>query len=217
MTEDHNDQNDGTTGQPVSGAEAETAPTPVPETTGEAAIALPATTPPPSDPAPCPSSPTPRRWGCPRAPRSPTGTYALGALAGNPNLGEPTGRPYAGPPTDPGAPMWAAPVAPAAPRRQRPPRPQRGPGRRGGLRPPGRRRRHRPRGLDQQQLEPVGRPLLGQHAAPVRYGERVGQPLRERLAVRRGLRQLGQLRQLRQRQLRQRQLRARPAGRARAT
>ena len=39
-------------------------------------------------------------------------------------------------------------------------------------------------------------PPLGQHAAPVRYGERVRQPLRERLAVRRGLRQLGQLRQL---------------------
>lgn len=44
MTED---QNDKSTGQPGEGSTEETAPTPVPEATGEA-IALPATTPPPS-------------------------------------------------------------------------------------------------------------------------------------------------------------------------
>ena len=64
--------------------------------------------------------------GVPQGSEAPTGTYALGALAGNPNLGEPAARPYAGPhagpyagpPTDPGAPMWwgppATPVVPAS-------------------------------------------------------------------------------------------------------
>ena len=53
--------------------------------------------------------------GVPQGSEVPTGTYALGALAGNPNLGEPAARPYAGPPTDPGAPMWVPPAAPGAP------------------------------------------------------------------------------------------------------
>ena len=38
----------------------------------------------------------------------------MGALAGNPMLGESTGRPYAGPPTDPGAPVWPGPAAAGA-------------------------------------------------------------------------------------------------------
>ncbi len=116
MTEDHSDQNDETAGQPVSGseAEAETAPTPVPETTGQA-IPVPETTPPPVDPGSLPQQPDTPPMGVPQGSEVPTGTYALGALAGNPNLGEPAARPYAGPPTDPGAPMWAPPAAPAAP------------------------------------------------------------------------------------------------------
>jgi len=52
--------------------------------------------------------------GVPQGSEVPQGSYALGALAGNPMLGEPTDRPYAGSPTDPGAPMWSAPVAPGA-------------------------------------------------------------------------------------------------------
>ena len=115
MTEDHNDQNDETAGQPVSGeAETQTAPTPVPEATGQA-IPMPATTPPPADPDSLPQQPDTPPMGVPQGSEVPTGTYALGALAGNPNLGEPVGRPYAGPPTDPGAPMWGMPAAPAAP------------------------------------------------------------------------------------------------------
>ncbi len=118
MTEDHSDQNDETAGQPVSGAEAEaeteTAPTPVPETTGQA-VPMPETTPPPVDPASLPQQPDTPPMGVPQGSEVPTGTYALGALAGNPILGEPAARPYAGPPTDPGAPVWAPPAGPAAP------------------------------------------------------------------------------------------------------
>ena len=124
MTEDHNDQNNQTTGEPVSGSEAETAPTTVPEGTGQTpvpevtdeAIALPATTPPaPADPIAVPQQPDTPPMGVPQGSDIPQGSYAMGALAGNPMLGEPTGRTYAGPPTDPNAPMWGAPVAPSAP------------------------------------------------------------------------------------------------------
>ncbi len=108
MTEDQNDQ---TPDQPASSSEPETAPTPVPETTGQA-IALPATTPP--APSELPQQPDTPPMGLPQGSDIPQGTYAMGALAGNPMLGEPTGRPYAGPPTDPGAPMWPAPPAPAS-------------------------------------------------------------------------------------------------------
>ncbi len=114
MTED---QNDPTTNEPVSGpgTEPETAPIAVPEATGQA-IALPATTPPvPGGAAASPEQPDTPPMGVPQGSEAPTGTYALGALAGNPMLGQPSDRPYAGPPTDPGAPMWAAPVATGAP------------------------------------------------------------------------------------------------------
>ena len=108
MTEDQNDQ---TPDQPAGSSEPETAPTPVPETTGQA-IALPATTPP--APSELPQQPDTPPMGLPQGSDIPQGTYAMGALAGNPMLGEPTGRPFAGPPTDPGAPMWPAPPAPGA-------------------------------------------------------------------------------------------------------
>jgi S1-C subfamily serine protease len=105
------DQNDQTPDQPAGSSEPETAPTPVPETTGQA-IALPATTPP--APSELPQQPDTPPMGLPQGSDIPQGTYAMGALAGNPMLGEPTGRPFAGPPTDPGAPMWPAPPAPGA-------------------------------------------------------------------------------------------------------
>ena len=45
----------------------------------------------------------------------PQGTYAMGALAGNPMLGAGPASSFGGPPpTDPGAPMWSAPPPPAA-------------------------------------------------------------------------------------------------------
>jgi S1-C subfamily serine protease len=102
------DQNDQTADQPSSTSEPETTPTPVSETTGQA-IAPPATTPPP--PAELPQQPETPPMGLPQGSDIPQGSYAMGALAGNPMLGESTGRPFAGPPTDPGAPMWPAPPA----------------------------------------------------------------------------------------------------------
>ena len=49
----------------------------------------------------------------------PQGTYAMGALAGNPMLGGGPASSFGGPPpTDPGAPMWSAPPPAAAPRRR---------------------------------------------------------------------------------------------------
>ena len=117
MTEDQNDQ---TPDQAASGSEPETASTPVPDAT-EQAIALPATTP---EPAPeqlaPPEQPDTPPMGVPgsSAPTTPPqGSYAMGALAGNPMLGDPTGRTTGtdgGPPTDPNAPLWPAPPAPAA-------------------------------------------------------------------------------------------------------
>jgi S1-C subfamily serine protease len=115
MTEDHDHQNDQATGEPVSGSEPEAPPTTVPESTGQP-IALPPTTPPaPADPVAVTPQPDTPPMGVPQGSDVPQGSYAMGALAGNPMLGEPTGGPYAGPPTDPNAPMWGAPAAPTAP------------------------------------------------------------------------------------------------------
>jgi hypothetical protein len=118
MTED---QNDPTTGEPVSDPGAETTPTPTPETTGQAAIAMPAATPPPAEPLPLPQQPDTPPLGVPQGSTPPTGstppqgTYAMGALAGNPMLGGAPAASFGGPPpTDPGAPMWPAPQGPAA-------------------------------------------------------------------------------------------------------
>ena len=128
MTEEQNDQ----TNVPASGSEEETAQTAVPEATGQA-IPLPESTPVPTAETPVPtaeaamptaeSQPTAEApqlpeqpdtppMGLPQSSEMPQGSYALGALAGNPMLGDPA-TPPAGPPTDPGAPMWAAPVAAA--------------------------------------------------------------------------------------------------------
>ncbi len=124
MTEDQN-RNDQPTGEPVEGTEPETAASSPSETIGQA-IPLPATTPEPTAEA----QPLPQRIDTPPVGLSqettppqgftppqggntpPQGTYALGALAGNPRLGEPAQAPYGPHATDPGAPMWSAPPAP---------------------------------------------------------------------------------------------------------
>ncbi|HVA06036.1 MAG TPA: trypsin-like peptidase domain-containing protein, partial [Acidimicrobiales bacterium] len=69
-------------------------------------IAMPPVTPPASE-APAGSAPPP--------PGAPTGSYALGALAGNPLLTPPPGTGAAGPPTAPVAPPWFTPLPPPVP------------------------------------------------------------------------------------------------------
>ena len=115
MTEDQNDQtNEGPMGDPSP----ETAPDGAPETTSQAAIPLPAVTPPAwEQPLPLPQQPDTPPMGFahdPTPPASstpPQGTYAMGALAGNPMLGAPASSFGTPPPTDPGAPTWPAPPA----------------------------------------------------------------------------------------------------------
>ena len=119
MTEDQNDQ---TNQGPVGDPNTETAPAGTPETTSQVAIPLPAVTPTASEqPLPLPQQPDTPPMGVAHdaAPAAgstpPQGTYAMGALAGNPMLG---GAPASSfgppPPTNPGAPSWPAPPAPAA-------------------------------------------------------------------------------------------------------
>ncbi len=119
------DQNDQTTGEAVNGSPTDTPttgtpPTEVPETTGAAAIPMPAATAPATEePLPLPQQPQPDTppMGIPQGSGTtpPQGTYAMGALAGNPMLGDAPASPLGGPPpTDPGVPMWSAPPAPAA-------------------------------------------------------------------------------------------------------
>jgi S1-C subfamily serine protease len=119
MTEDQNDQtNEGSKGDPTP----ETASHAVPETTSQAAIPLPAVTPPSSDqPLPLPQQPDTPPMGFahdPTPPASstpPQGTYAMGALAGNPMLGATPASSFGPPPpTNPGAPTWSVAPAPAA-------------------------------------------------------------------------------------------------------
>ena len=99
MTEDQNDQtNEGPAGRPQPGDRLGR----TPETTSQAAIPLPAALPRRrSSRFRSPSSPTPPRMGRTAPPRRradptagstpPQGTYAMGALAGNPMLGAATG------------------------------------------------------------------------------------------------------------------------------
>jgi S1-C subfamily serine protease len=119
MTEEENDQ---TAQEPVSDPDPQTTPTTAPETTSQAAIPLPAASPaseyrlpmpqqPDSPPIGVAQDPTPTVGSTP-----PQGTYAMGALAGNPMLGATPGSSFGSqPPTDPGVPMWSAPPPPAAP------------------------------------------------------------------------------------------------------
>jgi S1-C subfamily serine protease len=83
-------------------------------------------TPPPSDATYSPST-TPPPPGPPPIPPGglPYGSYALGALAGNPQLGTPSSTGPSGPPTNPGPYGWAPPPPPPYPGQ----RPQSHPGR----------------------------------------------------------------------------------------
>jgi S1-C subfamily serine protease len=119
MTEEQNDQTDQ---GPVSGPDPETIPSSAPETTSQAAIPLPSATPasseyrlpmpqqPDSPPVGLDQDPAPAAGSTP-----PQGTYAMGALAGNPMLGAPASSFGGPPPTDPGAPTWAVPPQPTTP------------------------------------------------------------------------------------------------------
>jgi S1-C subfamily serine protease len=117
MTEQQNDQ---TNGEPVGDPAAETAPTPGPEATSEAAIPLPAAAAAPPEQLPLPQQPDTPPMGVPQGTTPtegttpPQGTYAMGALAGNPMLGDAPASAFGGPsPTNPGGPVWTAPPAPA--------------------------------------------------------------------------------------------------------
>ncbi len=133
MTENQNDQ---TSGEPVGDPAAETVPTPVPEAAGgaapeataeateattEAAIAMPAATAASAEqPLPVPQQPDTPPMGVTQdttpteGTTPPQGSYAMGALAGNPMLGHAPASAFGGPtPTDPGAPVWTAPLPPA--------------------------------------------------------------------------------------------------------
>jgi S1-C subfamily serine protease len=138
MTEEQNDQSTGP--EPVNGAESPSAATP-PAEANAGAIPMPAASTP--DPAgadgppaadteqtpletpaqagaadtPLPQQPDTPPLGVPQdvPPGTPTGEYAMGALAGNPMLGTPPPYHYGGPPTDPNAPFWPAPPATGAP------------------------------------------------------------------------------------------------------
>jgi S1-C subfamily serine protease len=120
MTEEQNDQTDQ---GPVSGPDPEAIPSSAPETTSQAAIPLPSATPAPSEyRLPMPQQPDSTPMGLTQEPAPPAGstppqgTYAMGALAGNPMLGAAPGSSFGGPPpTDPGAPTWAVPPQAAAP------------------------------------------------------------------------------------------------------
>ena len=136
MTEDQNDQ---TTEGPVSDPNPETTPTAaVPETTSQAAIPMPAASPAPTEhglalpqqpdtpPMGVAQDPTPPAGSTP-----PQGTYAMGALAGNPMLGERAGvlvrRPPAHRPRRPH--VVGPPGAGRGGSQHPPPRPQRPAGR----------------------------------------------------------------------------------------
>jgi len=120
MTEEQNDQ---TAQGPVSDPDPETVPTAVPETTSQAAIPMPAASPASSEyRLPMPQQPDTPPMGVPQDPTAtagstpPQGTYAMGALAGNPMLGAAPASSFGSPPpTDPGVPMWSAVPPPGAP------------------------------------------------------------------------------------------------------
>jgi S1-C subfamily serine protease len=87
-------------------------------------IPLPPVGAPSPEAAQLPQPPEHAQWQPPApagpAPTPPDGvpydTYALGALAGNPQLGSPSGSGYGGPPQNPGFSSWGPPPPPAAPR-----------------------------------------------------------------------------------------------------
>ena len=191
MTED---QNENVTGGPVGDPDPETAPTAAPETTSQAAIPMPAATPPPPEqPLPLPQQPDTPPMGVAHDPAPPTsstppqGTYAMGALAGNPMLGAPPAailvrRSPAHRPRGPH--VASAPGAWYGDRQQHSPRAQRPPGRSRRAGGPGCRLRHRARNDEQRRQHAGLQPDLGQLAPAI--GIRV-----RRLEVLGGLRLIG--------------------------
>ena len=118
MTEDQHEQ--PTAEGPAPGADSETPPTPVAEGAGQAIPMPPPVTTPESagvDTPAAPQQPDTPPLGVPQGVPAP-GAYAMGALAGNPNLGPAPGYHYGGyyggPPTDPHAPYWPPATAPGA-------------------------------------------------------------------------------------------------------
>ncbi len=123
MSEDQNDQ--PIAEEPVPGPNSETPPTPVTEGASQA-IPMPPVSPPvtgetaaggPTDTPPAPQQPDTPPLGVPQGVPAP-GAYAMGALAGNPNLGPAPGYHYGGyyggPPTDPNTPFFPSAPAPGA-------------------------------------------------------------------------------------------------------
>ena len=214
MTEDQNDQtNEGPMGDPSP----EAAPDGAPEATSQAAIPLPAVTPPAwEQPLPLPQQPDTPPMGFahdstpPASSTPPQGTYAMGALAGNPMLGAPASSFGTPPPTDPGAPTWPAPPAGATASGNNNHRVRNGLlGRSRRLSGAWRRLRHRPCNNEQWWKHTGLQPDVGQLAPTFEFrilrrlqllwGFRLlGESLRRRL---RWLRQLRKLWQHRQRQL----------------
>jgi S1-C subfamily serine protease len=128
MTEEEKDE---TTGGPVESSETDAAPIARPETTPPPPAQADLPEQPPAQPQPDtppmgePVQPTTPPLGVPQGAadeaesHAPTGSYAMGALAGNPMLGAPApGAPShgygAGPNADPATPGWPAPPTPDA-------------------------------------------------------------------------------------------------------
>ena len=95
MTEDQQDQ--PTAEGPVPGPDSATSPTPVAEGTGQPIPMPPVTTPENAgtDSPAAPQQPDTPPLGVPQGVPAP-GAYAMGALAGNPNLGPAAGYHYGG-------------------------------------------------------------------------------------------------------------------------
>ena len=192
MTEDQNDQtNEG----PVDDPSPETAPNGTPETTSQAAIPLPAVTPPASEqPLPLPQQPdTPPMGVCARSGT----TSQLDPAAGHLRHGRPGRQPDAGCSTGilirfstahrPRGPhMVGAAGGRHGERDEQPPRPQRTSGRSRRAGGPGRRLRHRPCDDEQRRKHAGLQPDFGQ-LAPAFEFRNLG-----RLELLRGFRLLGE-------------------------
>jgi S1-C subfamily serine protease len=117
MSEDQHDR--PTAEEPVPGTDSGTTPSPVAEGAGQAIPMPPVSNPGTAgaDVPPAPPQPDTPPLGVPQGVPAPGG-YAMGALAGNPNLGPAPGYHYGGyhggAPTDPHAPYWPSATAPGA-------------------------------------------------------------------------------------------------------
>ena len=209
MTEEQNDQ---PAEGPMSESSPETAPSGVPETTGQAAIPLPAV------------APAAARAAAARAVRHPSGRRGarshpdrrLHPAPGHLCHGRPGRQPDARRRSRivlrrsadrPRRPHLVDAPTRRGPRCRQPPGPERPPRRRSGNRGPRRRLRHRPCHVEQREQHPGLQPDVGQLVGAfrsrfIRQLRLIGEPLRQRFALRRCLRRLGQFRQHREFRLR---------------